>query len=665
MSETPPPPNTPPHDGHAPWQIPVQTVSPSGAIIAEQPRKRSFAGRVWRFLVGIKDALALLFLLLFFVALFALLSATPNVRGATADGALVLKLNGVVTEQLSNPDPLASLTGGAGGNEFLARDIVRALKQASTNSNVKAIVLDLDGFMGGGQVSLSEISKVLEEVRAKKPVLAYATAYDANSYLLASAASEIWADPNGGVIAVGPGRSRLYYKGLLDRLGVTAHIFRVGTFKSAVEPFMRSDQSPEAKEADLAYANALWGEWKKDVVAARPKAKIDDFTQNMAAAVTAAGGDIAKASANAGLVDHLGGRLAFGQRVAKLAGSLKADRPGDFKAIKLADFVAANPASTSGTAIAVIPVVGEIVDGAASPGTAGGATVSKYILDAVADSNVKAIVLRVDSPGGSVLASEDIRQALLTAKAKKLPIVVSMGNLAASGGYWVSTPADWIVADPATITGSIGVFGIMPSFEKALAKVGVNADGIATTPLSGQPDLYGGVNDEFRTIMQANVEQIYGKFTGIVATSRKQPLEKIQPIAEGRVWAGSTAKELGLVDELGDFNKALAVAAKRAGVTSYYPKYFEKKPSAWNMALAGLLASPEEEDAQARSSVFGVAAGAQVAMQQRLLADMQFLTRTSSVQALCLECGSHRPAPAKALDAEQMGWLMKLASALR
>lgn len=666
MSETTPPStSSAAPDGHAPWRIPVEPVGGSASPALQLAERRSFPRKVWGLLVGIKDALALLFLLLFFLALFALLTVRPNAATASADGALVLKLNGAVMEQLSEPDPFGFLSGSNVPKEFLTRDIVQALRSAAKSSNVKAVVLDLDGFTGGGQASLAEIGEALDVVRAQKPVLAFSTLYDADGYQLAAHASEIWTDPNGGVVAVGPGGSRLYYKGLLDRLGVTANIYRVGTFKSAVEPFLRSDQSPEAKEADLAYATALWAEWQKDVSAARPKAQVADYTQNLGAAVLAANGDAAQASLTAAMVDKIGGRIAFGKRVAEISGTMADKRPGEFKSIALNDWVSANPASTSGSAIAVVPVVGEIVDGVASPGTAGGTTVAKYILDAVADSGVKALVLRVDSPGGSVLASEQIRQALLTARERKLPVVVSMANLAASGGYWVSTPADWIVADPATITGSIGVFGILPSFEKSLAKIGVTADGIATTPLSGQPDFLGGVNQEFNTVMQANVENIYGRFTGLVAASRKQPLDRIERIAEGRVWAGSTAKQLGLVDELGNLDRALAVAAKRAKLTSYHAKYFEKKPSTAAMLLASLAQPADEEAHQGRGGIFGAAAKDQALLQQRLMADIALLTRTGSVQALCLECRAHQPMILRSKDALEQSWLVKVALLLQ
>jgi protease-4 len=565
---------TPPTDPAGPWAIPVRRPLPGD----DKPQgNTSFPRKVWHLLVAIKDGLALIFLLLFFVALFALLAGRPNASLPVSEGALVVDFDGIVTEQPSDVDPLAALSGGNRLKELRTRDIVHALETAATDKRITSVVLDLDRFLGGGQVSLAEIGTAVDKVRAaKKPVLAFATAYTTDSYQVAAHAGEIWSDPVGGVAVAGPGGSRLYYKGLMDKLGITAHIYRVGTFKSAVEPYLRSDQSPEAKEADMAYAGALWESWLTEVKKARPKAKIDAFVADTAGAVKAAGNDLSKAGVDAGLIDKVGSRMAFSERVAEISGTYDDNRPWDYNAIPLENWVAANPPQEKGAAIAVVPVVGEIVDGETGGGSAGGDTIAEHILDAVADSGTKAIVLRVDSPGGSVLASEQIRQALLQAKAKKLPVIVSMANVAASGGYWVSTPADRIFAEPETITGSIGVFGIIPSFDQALAKIGVNADGIATTPLSGQPDVFGGVNDEFNALAQASVEDIYARFTGLVAKSRKQPIEKIRTIAEGRVWAGGTARQIGLVDQFGGLPDALAAAAKMAKIDgAYHAKYYE------------------------------------------------------------------------------------------
>lgn len=653
------------NDSAGPWAIPVRRPLPGD----DKPKSTtSFPRKVWNLLVAIKDGLALIFLLLFFVTLFGLLAGRPNAGLPVSEGALLIELDGIVSEQPAEIDPFAALSGGNNLKEIRVRDVVHALESAADDGRVTSVVLDLDRFLGGGQVSLAEIGDAIDKVRAKKkPVLAFATAYTTDSYQLASHASEVWADPIGGVAIAGPGGSRLYYKGLMDRLGVTANIYRVGTFKSAVEPYLRADQSPEAEAANLAYAGALWEQWLADVKKARPKAKIDPFIADTGAAVRAAGNDLSKASLDAGLIDKLGSRMAFATRVAEISGTYDDSQPWNYNAIPLENWVAANPPKQPGSAIAVVPVVGEIVDGEAPNGVAGGESIAQHILDAAADDSIKAIVLRVDSPGGSVLASEQIRQALLAAKAKKLPVVVSMANVAASGGYWIATPADRIFAEPDTITGSIGVFGILPSFEQTLAKVGVTTDGIATTPLSGQPDILGGVNAEFNALAQASVEDIYARFTGLVAKSRKQPLAKVEEIAEGRVWAGGTARQIGLVDQFGGLPDAIAAAAKLAKVDGeVHAKYFENEPSEFSKMLAKWTGAEQpEETAALPRGWFGIAAMNRQLVERRVIQDLTLLTEAGSVQASCLDCRAYLPAVPRPGKAAAKGFLATLALLMR
>jgi protease IV len=616
-------------------------ASPAAADPASAPTSnRRFIGKAWSILVGIKDALVLILLLLFFVAIFALLSGRPN-AAAVRDGALVLDLAGVISEQPADPDPFAALNGPV-IKQYRARDVIRAIEQAADDGKVKVIVLDLDRFLGGGQVTLARVGDALDKARkAGKPVLSYATAYSDDSYALAAHASEIWVDPMGGALFPGPGGSRLYYKGLMDKLGVTAKVYRVGTFKSAVEPYIRNDQSPEAREMNQAYADTLWEQWQAHVVAARPKAKIAAFTGNPAGAVEAAGGDLSKAVLAAGLVDKTGNRIAFGERIAKLAGTgPDKDRPWKFATIKLDDYLAAHDADDSGDEIAVVPVVGTIVDGNAGAGTAGGTTIATQILDAVAGGDAKAIVLRVDSPGGSALASEEIRQALIAARAKGLPVVVSMANVAASGGYWVSTASDRIFAEPDTITGSIGVFGIIPTFSGSLDKLGIGADGISTTPLSGQPDIFGGTNEQFDRVIQASVEDIYGKFTGIVAANRKLPVERVREIAEGRVWSGGAARQLGLVDAFGGLDDAIAAAAKLAKLdpAKVHATYYEPQPDEFAAMLAELFAGNGDDEPEARGMLATLGAR-HTLLAARAVSDIERLVANGgSVQADCFEC---------------------------
>lgn len=608
----------------------------------------------WKLLVGIKDGLVLILMLLFFGALFAALSAKPNTR--ITDGALVLDLAGSIVEQPAEADPVALLSGQPAAQELRLRDVVRALDAARTDSRVKAVVLDMDRFTGGYPAALAEVGDAVARVRASnKPVLAYATLYTDGAYRIASNASEVWENPFGGTMFRGPGGAQLYYKGLIDKLGVNAHVYRVGQFKSAVEPFTRADQSEPARAANQALYGAIFDQWRAAVQKARPKAQLDAFLTRPDAVIQAAGGDIAQANLRGGIVDKLGDRLAFGKRVAELAGEDKGKAAGSFRTIKYASWLAANPTPTSGDAIGVITVAGTIVDGEAKPGTAGGDTIAKLLLDGLATKNLKALVVRVDSPGGSVLASERIRQAILQAKAAKLPVVVSMGGLAASGGYWVSTPGDVIFAEPNTITGSIGVFGVIPTFENTLSKIGVTADGVGTTPLSGQPDVLRGTNPAFDTIMQSGVEHIYARFTGMVAQSRGLPQARVDQIGQGRVWDGGTARQLKLVDRFGNLTDAVVEAARRAGLdpAKVQTVYLEKEPSPLEKALKG-FADRQRGDApdQAATDLLGRVAIEQRSVLAQALGDARrMLTAPAGVQARCLECGGLGPVRASAEDA--------------
>jgi protease-4 len=598
----------------------------------------AFVRGAWKILVGVKDALVLFLLLLFFGLLWAALSARPNPATVTA-GALLVDLSGSLVEQPEEADPFTILSGAAPvSRQHRLRDVVRALETAATDNRIKVVVLDLDTFIGGGQTTIERAAAAVDKVRAaKKPVLAFATGYTDDSYALAAHASEVWLDPFGLTLFTGPGGSRLYYKGLIDRLGITTHVYRVGTYKSFVEPYTRADQSPEAKQADQALAGALWQNWQDAVTKARPKAQLAGFIASPDSQIRAAGGDLAKAALQSGLVDKLGDRIAFGKRVAEIAGEGSDKHPGSFNNTRLANWISANPAPTGGK-IGVITVAGEIVDGEAMPGTAGGDTIAKLILNGLAEKDLKALVVRVDSPGGSVLASEKIRQAILQAKAKGLPVTVSMGSVAASGGYWVSTPADRIFAEPSTVTGSIGVFGIIPTFENALGKIGVTTDGIATTPLSGQPDVFGGTNATFDAVIQSSIENMYTRFITLVSQSRRLPLERVDQIAQGRVWDGGTARQIGLVDQFGTLEDAIADAAKRAGLKpeQAVPVYLEKQPG-FAESLFQSWTRDDPEDSR-NADLLTRLSRQRVAALFGAVKDAEALANGPAVRIQCLEC---------------------------
>lgn len=609
-----------------------------------------FARRVWKLLVAIKDGLVLALLLLFFFMLYGVLTTRPTVQ-QMRDGALLVKLDGAVVEEPHVEDPLMRLLSSAAPtHEYRARDLVRALDAAATDKRVKAVALDLSRFTGGGLVSLEEVGAALDRVRAaKKPVLVWALAYTDDGILLASHASEVWVDPLGGAFVSGPGGQGLYFGRLLEKLKVNVHVFRVGTYKDFVEPYLRNDQSEPAREARRALYAAIWEEWRANVAKARPKADITRVTGDPVGWLKAANGDAAAAAKAAGLVDQIGDRASFGARVAEIAGVDGTDAaPGAFAHSSLEAILAAHPQPSSGKAIAVVTVAGDIVDGKAGPGTAGGDRIAKLI-DKIDPEETAALVLRVDSPGGSVLASEEIRRAVERQKARGLPVAVSMANLAASGGYWVSTPATRIFAEPGTITGSIGIFAVVPSFEKSLDAIGVSGDGVRTTPLSGQPDIATGFTPEISAMMQAGVENGYARFIGLVAKSRGKTVQQVDAMAQGRVWDGGTARQLGLVDQFGGLDDALAWAAKQAGLEEgkWHAAYLGEDVNPYANLLERLMGGQDEDADEAEPAAYdlaGIAARRQQALMSQATAGLGRLFGTGGAQAYCLDC----PVPASA-----------------
>ena len=618
-----------------------------------------FAKAIWKLLVGIKDALVLIFMLLFFGVLYAGLSARPT---PVKDGILAFELSGAVVEQPSKPG-FADFASGSSSvvREHRLRDLVAALDSARDDGRVKAVALDLEGFAGGGQAAMADLADAVRRVRASgKPVIAYATAYGDDSYLVASAASEIWLNPLGLVAIAGPGGSNLYFRGLLDKMGVTPHVYRVGTHKSAVEPFTRNDMSAEARENAQALGSALLETWREEVVKNRPKARIDAYMRNPVGALNAAGGDFTRAATGFGLVDKIATREQFNARLAELGGE-DSTSAGGFKRIKLPAYInEADDASEAGT-IGVITVAGTIVDGKAPAGTAGGDSIAELIDKAVHKGGLKALVVRVDSPGGSALASERIRQAILNAKRKGMPVVVSMGNVAASGGYWVSTPGDFIFAEPSTITGSIGVFGILPSFEGTLQKLGIGADGIKTTPLSGEPDVFAGPSPEADQLLQAGINSIYRRFLTIVAQSRKRTPAEIDRIAQGRVWDGGTARQIGLIDGFGGLSEAVEKAGQLAKISNPHDqvRYLER-PQSFEEMLVELLAGEETAgDEPAQDAFAALAPDTQLLS---ALTELRSVLAGPRIQARCLDCPPVAPARITSKDVGFLSALRQLLS---
>lgn len=608
----------------------------------------AFARALWKLLVGIKDFFVLIFMIMFFGLLYAALSAAPD---PVTEGVLWVDLDGVVVEEPSAPDPFMVAAGFSGATgEYRLRDLIAALKAAKDDDRIEAVALDLDGFLGGGQVALGALGDAIEEVRdADKEVIAYATAYSDDAYQLAAHASEIWLNPMGAVAFAGPGGNNLYYAEFFDRIGVTANVYRAGEWKSAVEPYTRNDMSPEARENRQALADTILSMWREDIEAARPKAQLDLALNRPIEMIEAGEGDLSRAALRAGLVDQLASRADYEARLIEIAGE---DGKGGFKHSMIEDYAASELDKPDGT-IGVVTVAGTIVDGNAGPGTASGSSIATAIEQAMAEREFDALIVRIDSPGGSALASERIRQALLKVKAEGVPVVASFGNVAASGGYWVATAADRIVAEPDTITGSIGVFAFFPSFEGTLDKLGIGADGVTTTPLSGEPDVLDGVSETADAFLQAGVMDTYQRFLTISAEARGKSVEEIDAIGGGRVWDGGAARQIGLVDRFGGMDEAIELARELAEDEDAGIFYIDRK-SPFADTFLGLFAEDARSDAPV--DIYSRIAPAPQALVEQAVHDIEEMMAGPTIQARCLECGPTIRAPAR----EPKGWWARL-----
>jgi|KBSMisStaDraftv2_1062788.scaffolds.fasta_scaffold27353_2 protease-4 len=566
---------------------------------------RIFVG-IWRGLDGLRKFLHLVVLLTIFgFVVGALRTSIPHIADASA---LVIAPKGEIVEQLSGSpvDQAMARVQGDAREETLLWDLVDALKAAKKDARIAAVVLDLDSMTAGGQPTLAELTAAIKDFRSSgKKVVAHATSYMQESYYVAAAADEIYLDPMGLVAIDGYERYRTYYKNLLDKLGVEVNLFRVGAYKSAAEVYIRSDMSPEDREESLAYLNALWFNYRKAVAEARglTPTDISDYVNNSVPAMLAAKGNSAKVALDAKLVTGLKSSLDVERRMVELVGgesskkteekveSKKSDAGESYNSTSLEDYLrvvqAEKRARSSGKdKIGVIIAAGEILDGSQPPGTVGGETAAMLIRQARDDDDVKAIVLRIDSPGGSVFASEQIYREVRAAQVAGKPVVVSMGDLAASGGYYIASSADEIWAHPATITGSIGIFGAIPTFQNTLNKIGVSVDGVGTTKLSGQLRLDRPLGDDAKVLLQSFIERGYEEFLAHVAEGRKKTRDEVHAIAQGRVWIGTDAKSNGLVDHLGLFDQAVKSAAKLADLTGDYDIERIEPELSWAETLA-------------------------------------------------------------------------------
>ncbi|EFN2132998.1 signal peptide peptidase SppA [Salmonella enterica subsp. enterica serovar Cerro] len=552
----------------------------------------------WRVLNFVREMvlnLFFIFLVLVGVGIWMQIGNGSNSE-QTARGALLLDISGVIVDKPSTNHRLGALGRqlfGASSDRLQENSlfgIVNAIRQAKDDRNITGIVLDLKNFTGADQPSMRYIGKALREFRdSGKPVFAAGENYSQGQYYLASFANKIWLSPQGQVDLHGFATNGLYYKTLLDKLKVSTHVFRVGTYKSAVEPFIRDDMSPAAREADSRWIGELWQNYLHTVSANRQISPQQLFpgAQAIIDGLTSVGGDTAKYALDHKLVDALASSADVEKALTKQFGWSKTEN--NYRAISYYDYSLKTPADTGGT-IAVIFANGAIMDGEETPGNVGGDTTASQIRDARLDPKVKAIVLRVNSPGGSVNASEVIRAELAAARAAGKPVVVSMGGMAASGGYWISTPANYIVASPSTLTGSIGIFGVINTVENSLSSIGVHSDGVSTSPLA-DISMTKALSPEVQQMMQLSIEYGYKRFITLVADARKRTPEQIDKIAQGHVWTGEDAKANGLVDSLGDFDDAVAKAAELAKLKQWHLDYYQDEPTVLDMVMDSMTGS--------------------------------------------------------------------------
>jgi protease-4 len=531
---------------------------------------------IWLGLDGLRKILHLLLLLLIFGVIGSLFSRP--IPFVADQAALVIAPQGPLVEQFTG-DPFERALADTlrqGPVETRLRDVVDAIDAARDDERISSLYLDLGGLEGGGTAKLQEVAGAIDAFRATgKPVIAFGEYYDQPQYYLAAHADEIFLDPQGITYIDGFANYGLFVKDAIDKLSIDWNVFRVGRYKAAVEMFTRNDMSPDEREESLVWLNSVWGTWKADVAKARnlQPAALQAYADNVGESLRKVDGDLARLALDAGLVTQLEGRYRVEERLAEITG-----QDEDAHSYKGIDHLAylANVRSSKALSkrpvdkVAVIVAAGEILPGEQQPGTVGSDTLAGQLREARFDEDVKAVVLRIDSPGGSTFASEVIRREVNEIKAAGKPIVASMSTLAASGGYYIAMDADRIVASPATLTGSIGIFAMFPTFQRSLERVGVHVDGIGTTALSGAFSPLRPMGEPTREILQQSIEHEYARFIGMVAKSRKQEVAAIAAIAQGRVWSGADAKKLGLVDQLGGYQDAIELAAKLARLGKEY-----------------------------------------------------------------------------------------------
>ena len=545
--------------------------------------KPSISRRFFRFVGWIASGIRTLFSLIFVVFFGFVVTGmfADGIQSIPEEGALYLAPSGVLVDQKSYVDPVGQFMGQAnsGDAETLVRDIIEALDRARYDSRITHLLLDTDYMSGGGISKLEEIGAAFSRFKESgKPMIAVGDNFNQQQYFLAAHADEIIVNPFGGVTITGFGAYNSYFKDALDKLKINMHIFRVGKYKSAIEPFIGNSMSAEAKEETQELIDSLWQFYTSKLEKLRhlPNGTIDDFASNLHLKITAAEGDSAALAKQEGLVD----RVATRSQIVAYLNQVLPSTDGKFDSTNMRAYLNNSRLASGSTAnkskIALVVAKGTILDGDQPEGSIGGDTLAGIFADLRDDDDVKAAVLRIDSGGGSAFASDVIRDAISATQNQGIPVVVSMGSYAASGGYWIAAEADQVLAMSTTLTGSIGVFGVIPTAEDSLAALGIYSDGVGTTDISGMMQLDRPMTPQAEMIFQAGVDNIYTRFITLIADARESTPAAVHEIGQGRVWTGEKALELGLVDQLGDLNQAIIVAAKLAKVSDYDVDYRRK-----------------------------------------------------------------------------------------
>lgn len=554
-------------------------------------------GMFWRGLDATRRfVLNALFLIIVVAILVTMFSG--GVKPLTAKTALVLELRGTLVEEHTGGlrDTLLANVEGDAKHMIELRDLLVVLDAAAKDKNIGSVYLLLDELDGAGLAMLHEVGSAIDRVKAAgKPVIAWGGRFDQKRYLLASHASEVYVHPMGMVMIEGFGRRRNYYRDALDKVGVTVNLMKVGTYKSFAEPYISNGPSQAATEADTVLYGALWNGYTATVEKNRklPAGSVARGIEQLPQLMEAAGGNAAQVALNEKLVDGIKTRDEVRAMLIK-RGEYDASKK-TFRQVSFGDYLARQPQKAFGDAVGVIVAAGEITEGQGGPGVVGGMSTANMIRRAREDDDVKAVVLRVDSPGGSAYGSELIRRELELTRAAGKPVVVSMGNVAASGGYWISMAADEVIADPSTVTGSIGVFAILPTADKVADKLGVRTAGVTTTWLADAYNPLRPLDPRFGQLVQSSINNVYRDFTTKAAVARKTTPAKIDEVGQGRVWTGTQAKERGLVDRLGSYGDALRSAAKRAKLgDDFRVAYVERSNSSFERLLSMLGVSASQ-----------------------------------------------------------------------